>query len=284
MQVIHLYICYSILNGIGIGFSYNPALTILSKYFHRRKRLATGISACGSGIGSLVFPQLIRLLEHSYGWRGTLLLLAGLNAQTIFLAALFRPPEERPVKQSVHDTERNDSKMIKNMNEKEGSTRCLQEYRPLFFNINFICLCMHSMLSVFSSTLVYTHLGNYTLSLNFSRSDVTTIYTVMGGVVALSRLVFGIIPDLTNMSSYTLPCVAALVNGVVTCLFPFMTPLYVIYTYGVLFAVLISPYNTLCAPMTNDSVSDRLMPTAYGIVCMFCVPGVVFGAPLAGKI
>jgi MFS family permease len=46
--------------GFGVGFTYIPSIAILSQWFHRRRSLANGISAAGSGIGGLMFCFAIR--------------------------------------------------------------------------------------------------------------------------------------------------------------------------------------------------------------------------------
>lgn len=56
----HLYLTQGILVGFGVGFTYIPSIAILSQWFSKRRSLANGISAAGSGIGGLVFSLAIR--------------------------------------------------------------------------------------------------------------------------------------------------------------------------------------------------------------------------------
>ena len=56
----HLYLSQGILVGFGVGFTYIPSIAILSQWFHRRRSLANGISAAGSGVGGLVFSLAVR--------------------------------------------------------------------------------------------------------------------------------------------------------------------------------------------------------------------------------
>ncbi|PVH70992.1 MFS general substrate transporter [Cadophora sp. DSE1049] len=46
--------------GLGVGFTYIPSIAVLSQWFRRRRSLANGISAAGSGIGGLMFSFLVR--------------------------------------------------------------------------------------------------------------------------------------------------------------------------------------------------------------------------------
>ena len=56
----HLYLTQGLLVGLGVGFTYIPSIAILSQWFSRRRSLANGISAAGSGIGGLIFSLAVR--------------------------------------------------------------------------------------------------------------------------------------------------------------------------------------------------------------------------------
>lgn len=56
----HLYLTQGVLVGFGVGFTYIPSIAILSQWFSKRRSLANGISAAGSGIGGLVFSLAVR--------------------------------------------------------------------------------------------------------------------------------------------------------------------------------------------------------------------------------
>ncbi|EPE29044.1 MFS general substrate transporter [Glarea lozoyensis ATCC 20868] len=59
-RIWHLYLTQGVLVGLGVGFSYLPSIAILSQWFSRRRSLANGISAAGSGIGGLIFSFAVR--------------------------------------------------------------------------------------------------------------------------------------------------------------------------------------------------------------------------------
>lgn len=46
-------------------------------YFEKWRALATGISLCGSGVGTFIFAPLTEVLLEHHGWRMTLLIQAG---------------------------------------------------------------------------------------------------------------------------------------------------------------------------------------------------------------
>ncbi len=61
---------------------------MIPDYFDVYYKLAVAVYCCGSGIAIIVMPILTQFLLNIYGWRGTLLLLTGVNAQSIVCGAL----------------------------------------------------------------------------------------------------------------------------------------------------------------------------------------------------
>jgi MFS family permease len=69
-RIWHLYLTQGVLVGLGVGFTYIPSIAVLSQWFHRRRSLANGISAAGSGIGGLLFSFMVRaaISNTSLAW------------------------------------------------------------------------------------------------------------------------------------------------------------------------------------------------------------------------
>ncbi|XP_059051552.1 monocarboxylate transporter 4-like [Achroia grisella] len=85
-----LFLTFGIMAGFGLSLCYVAAVVIVAYYFEKKRSLATGISVCGSGIGTFIFAPLTNLLLDEYGWRGTTLILAGLFLNIAVCGMLFR--------------------------------------------------------------------------------------------------------------------------------------------------------------------------------------------------
>ena len=70
---------------------YLPSIVIVNHYFEKKRALANGIAVCGSGIGTLVFAPLGQFLVVSYGWRGSVIIVAGILLHGTIFGALLRP-------------------------------------------------------------------------------------------------------------------------------------------------------------------------------------------------
>jgi len=71
-----LIACYALGVGIGGGLIYIPSISLVPKWFKRRRGLASGIAVCGTGVGTLVFPILGAQIEEVHGWSGAHLFFA----------------------------------------------------------------------------------------------------------------------------------------------------------------------------------------------------------------
>ncbi|XP_048482633.1 monocarboxylate transporter 9 [Plutella xylostella] len=85
-----LFLTFGIMAGFGLSLCYVAAVVIVAYYFEKKRSLATGISVCGSGIGTFVFAPLSNALLDEYGWRGTVLILAGFFLNMAVCGLLFR--------------------------------------------------------------------------------------------------------------------------------------------------------------------------------------------------
>lgn len=71
--------------------TFTPTLACLSRYFSRRRSLATGLALTGVGLSSFAFAPLFQWLLSHYAWRGALLLVSALSLHLVACGALLRP-------------------------------------------------------------------------------------------------------------------------------------------------------------------------------------------------
>lgn len=60
-------------------------------YFKNYRALATGLAVSGTGIGTAVFPKIIKSFIVGYDWYGTCWILSGIVLNFAVCGALFNP-------------------------------------------------------------------------------------------------------------------------------------------------------------------------------------------------
>lgn len=87
------FIFFGVVAGLGLGLCYVTAVVSIAYWFDKYRTLAIGLGACGTGVGTFVYAPLTQFLIEEYGWKGTVLLLAGTFLNMCVCGALMRDPD-----------------------------------------------------------------------------------------------------------------------------------------------------------------------------------------------
>ncbi|XP_075154483.1 monocarboxylate transporter 14 [Haematobia irritans] len=87
----HIISTYGVINGIGVGLATSAAFVALNHYFKHKRGQAVGLSMAGTAMGMLIMPQLVRVLLEAFGFRGAVLLLAGVALNATVGSVLLQP-------------------------------------------------------------------------------------------------------------------------------------------------------------------------------------------------
>ena len=55
----HLYVCFGLIVGIGMGAAYVPFISAVTKWFTHKRGLALGIVVSGVGVGQMILPPVM---------------------------------------------------------------------------------------------------------------------------------------------------------------------------------------------------------------------------------
>lgn len=103
----HLYLFFGVIIASGINtLSYSPHMSIIPKWFVRKRGLASGLVLSGIGMGTMTLAPLCESVIESMGWRAAFLVLAALVLFLILpLTALFHRRSPQDVGQCPEDFE-----------------------------------------------------------------------------------------------------------------------------------------------------------------------------------
>lgn len=88
-----MYLTFGILSGLGLGLCYVTVVVSIAFWFDKKRTLAVGLSAAGTGIGTFVFSPFTTYLMYEFHWRGTTLILAGTLLNMCVCGALMIDPD-----------------------------------------------------------------------------------------------------------------------------------------------------------------------------------------------
>ncbi|KAI8752809.1 monocarboxylate transporter 9 isoform X1 [Biomphalaria glabrata] len=88
---IAVYLLCMTVKGACIAVTNVPSIALISKYFDKRKSLATALACSGMAVGSMGAPPLVEIMLQNYGLQWTYILMAALELNAIWAAMLLRP-------------------------------------------------------------------------------------------------------------------------------------------------------------------------------------------------
>lgn len=85
-QVWQIVLSFSLLAGVGIGFTATPCIGVVAHYFNKRRGLMCSIAGTGGSVGGIVFPIMMRKLFDSVGYAWAVRIFALVNGVCYALA------------------------------------------------------------------------------------------------------------------------------------------------------------------------------------------------------
>uniref|UniRef100_A0A8D2N1I7 Major facilitator superfamily (MFS) profile domain-containing protein n=1 Tax=Zonotrichia albicollis TaxID=44394 RepID=A0A8D2N1I7_ZONAL len=91
LNMVWLFATTGFLQGLGISFSWTPAISIVSHYFSKKRALANAIASAGECAFAFMFGPFFQWLIGQYGWKGALLIIGGIQLNICVCGVLMRP-------------------------------------------------------------------------------------------------------------------------------------------------------------------------------------------------
>ena len=283
----------------------------MSLYFDRWLGLASGLTAAATSTGLVLFPYLIRYFDDFYGWRGALIILGGIELQSLICGVLYFKPYIKVeyfdrLDESARSCKSTNKKKLENMyleiktNESDkkqdkhshgsnivGSLSNLSFVGKLkyFFSVfqtpAFSVFCGSEVCFMTAVSIVYTHIGAYTKYLGFTTDDVLLIFLIIGVAGIFAKVLAGLTTQIPKCDPLYI-CLSSLLLAVITSLISFFTTLPLLQMYAIFFGVLISPYLMLQVTIVKRIISIDKLTIAMGFILFFWAPAYLLGGPIAG--
>ena len=179
-----LYLFYGVIIGIGMGGAIVPLVSIVARWFAKRRSMMTGIVMTGTGIGTLVAPPVANWLISTYDWRTSYIMLGSVVLIVVVLAAQFLRRDPSQMGQVPYG-------------ESEVGEQGLQ-VRPEGFSLNdavytkqFWLFIAMSFCLAFSNFTVLVHITPHATDLGISATSAATILSTVGGLSIVGRVILG---------------------------------------------------------------------------------------------
>ncbi|XP_062855108.1 monocarboxylate transporter 1b [Trichomycterus rosablanca] len=273
-----LYFCVGVIGGLGLAFNLNPALTMIGKYFYKRRPIANGIAMAGSPVFLSTLAPLNSWLYDIFGWRGSFLILGGTLLNCCVAGSLMRPIGPTP--QPKAD--------VKGDGEKKTVMQTINSFidLTLFKHRGFLLYLLGNVVMFFGLFAPLVFLSNYAKSKGISKDKAAFLLSILAFTDMVARPSMGLLAN----TRWVRPriqyffAVAVLYNGVCHLLAPLSTDYLGFCIYAIFFGVAFGWLSSVLFETLMDLVGAQRFSSAVGLVTIVeCLP-VLFGPPILGRL
>lgn len=289
-SVLQLYITVGFIGGLGLAFNLQPALTIIGKYFYRKRPMANGLAMAGSPVFLSTLAPFNQFLFNTYGWKGSFLILGAIFLNACVAGALMRPL--RPKHTTSHSKnktgireERSDSKKI---HKKKSIAQKINQYLDfsLFKHRGFLIYLSGNVIMFLGFFAPVIFLAPYAKDQGIDEYSAAFLLSVMAFVDMFARPSVGLIAN----SKFIRPRIqyffsfAILFTGVCHLLCPLAKDYPSLVTYAAFFGFGFGSVSSILFETLMDLVGAPRFSSAVGLVTVVECGPVLLGPPLAGKL
>ncbi|XP_073694278.1 monocarboxylate transporter 2-like [Garra rufa] len=283
-NVVQLYICIGVIGGFGLAFNLQPALTMIGRYFYKKRPIANGLAMAGSPVFLSTLAPLNQYLINEYGWRGSFLILGGLLLNCCVAGSLMRPLVAPP----------NQAKAVAPApppavkTEKTTAWQTVNKYLDLslFKHRGFLIYLSGNVIMFLGFFAPIVFLSSYAKDNGVDEYQAAFLLSILAFVDMIARPSMGLLansrwirPRIQYFFSF-----AVLYNGVCHLLCPLVESYRGMVVYAVFFGFAFGMVSAVLFETLMDLVGAQRFSSAVGLTTIVeCCP-VLIGPPLAGKL
>ncbi|MFH1488466.1 MAG: MFS transporter [Pseudomonadota bacterium] len=268
----HLYLFYGLIAGAGLSIT-APLLSLVARWFVKKRALMTSIIIAGPGLGNMIMPLVFSMFIGTYGWRISYILLGGITLLCILAGAFFLRRDPREMGLSPY-----------------GEAQAGQADRPLqttgltmkaalgtrqYWLVSCIYFCDFFLMNVVMVHVVI-HAQDHGIPLTLAAS----ILSVASGVCIFARIIVGGIADRLGYRRTFLFCLFVAMAGFLLLLFA--DSLWSLYVFAAIFGFSLWSSGGLIGPIIADLFGLRAHGTIYGSIFVSGAVGGAFGPVVTG--
>nr|XP_008542318.1 PREDICTED: monocarboxylate transporter 1 [Equus przewalskii] len=304
-----LYLCIGVIGGLGLAFNLNPALTMIGKYFYKRRPLANGLAMAGSPVFLSTLAPLNQAFFGIFGWRGSFLILGGFLLNCCVAGALMRPIGPKPTnakkersKESLQEAGKPDAqKGAGDANtdliggypkeEKQSVFQTINKFLDLslFTHRGFLLYLSGNVLmffGLFTPLVFLIFLSNYGKSQHYSSEKSAFLLSILAFVDMVARPSMGLVANTKWIRPRVQYFFAASIvaNGVCHLLAPLSSSYIGFCVYAGFLGFAFGWLSSVLFETLMDLVGPQRFSSAVGLVTIVeCCP-VLLGPPLLGRL
>lgn len=277
-----LYLTFGLMIGIGVGTSYSPTASTVSRWFVQKRGTAVGLVVAGLGLGTLIYPPLAAFVTRGFSWRVTFVIF-GLAILIVFFGAAYlirRDPKELGLHALGEVTSSARSTGISNPTS-SSQLPGVNVKRALRSSHFWILFFIH-LLWVMGMVIPMVHLVPYATDNGISPDLATFMLAVTGGISVLGRVALGSLGERIGLKTSLL--LMLLVQMLTMVWLSMSKSVWMLWLFSFTFGFSYGGLASLIPLMTNRYFGFFAMGSIFGLILLGATVGGTIGPWLAGFI
>ena len=257
-----LCVVYSFLFAVGAGGVFGVLMSIIVRWFDRKRGLAIGLTTSGIGLGTIIMPPLSTYLIANLGWRMSYVVI-GLMAWLLIIPMallLKKDPGEMGLlpdgaKSDEDKTERSDLRETGSQSSRFSLLRALKTR-------NFCCMGFSWVLFSFCVYMVITHIVPHVTDMGIPAMRAATILSLIGAISIPGRLLMGRMSDSIGRKTTSILCALFLAGTILWLICS--KDLWMFYLFAVVFGFFYGGLDVCTTALVGDLFGLRHIGTLMG--------------------
>ncbi len=274
-SLLTVLIAYSIGMGVGVGFSYVPAIGTVQHWFIAKRGQASGLAVMGIGLGTVVMPPVAAWLIDSLTWRQAYLLL-GIGAAILgALAVVALRPNPASMGLRPDGVGAAAGEAVPSNAPPPGLTLAEALRHRLFWLLYLACA-----LNCIGTFVPFVHLPAYAQDQGLSRDQGVWLVGLIGIGSMLGRFLLGPVADRVGRG----PAFAAAMfgSGIMLALWPLADGFIPLGLFALGFGLCYGGFVALAPAVTVDLFGARAASAVIGALYTSVAFSTLIGPTLAG--
>ncbi|XP_060695621.1 monocarboxylate transporter 2-like [Hemiscyllium ocellatum] len=294
-SILGLFMCVGCIGGLGLAFNLQPALTMIGKYFYKKRPIANGLAMAGSPVFLSTLAPLNQYLINVFGWRGSFFILGAILLNCCVAGSLMRPLQ--PIKPAaVKDAQFSALKKEESKDLEDGLLQKKKKKSTIFAVINnyldltlfkhrgFLIYLSGNVIMFFGFFAPIVFLAPYAKHIGIDEYSAAFLLSILAFVDMFARPSMGLLansrwvrPKIQYFFSF-----AVFYNGFCHVMCSLANDFTGLVIYTIFFGFAFGMVSAVLFETLMDLVGAKRFSSAVGLVTIVeCCP-VLLGPPLAG--
>ena len=276
-----MYLSYSLLLALGVGGFMPLIMTVVPRWFNKKRGLALGITTSGLGMGPMIMAPFAAYLVTNMGWRISYIIIGVITLIVILSATrlLRKEPNEIGTFPDGIEPEAKSGGSLNGMATPDlNNLSYLQTLKRKKFWFMFTMWLLWAT----NANLITTHIIPYATDAGISNIEASTIVSIMGGVQILSRLLFGRISDVIGRRIPAVICALLGAGAILWLLWSHDLPMF--YLFAIVFGLGWGGLGVNLVTLSSEIFTSPNLGAIFGTLEMGYALGAAAGPLIGGAI